>query len=231
MGRAVIVKVAASWLILAVCCLGTADAGGILPGDPAALPAWQGTQAFSSLFPGFSYDADVDFAVYAPSTFSTSLALGFPLDPSGGSHYVYAYQATKTGGNVPISLLSIGFQDLAPEGDGIDDLELPDNIGFLAGFSSPAAAPTPNFNPDNLPATTKTSAFYEFSLAAVNDMTDILLYTSPFGPEWDRSSVAGGPLINFQALPSPEAPEPGTLTLGILAMVMFMACRVWRRRR
>ncbi len=223
-------KIMTCWAVIVSFCFGTASAGTVLPGDPAAMAGWTGTQTFGVTMFTFVLDAEVDYAVYAPGAFSTSAALGFPADPSGGEHFVYAYQVANTGGNVALSALSVGFLDLAPEGDGIDDLELPTNIGFVNGFASPDVDPVLNFSPDNNPLTIKESAFYQFSLASLNDTTDILIYTSPFGPEWDRGSMTGGPLVNFQQLPSP-VPEPGTFVLGVLGMVLLITLRLRRPSR
>ena len=228
MGR--VVNLVTCWAAVVSLCIGTASAGTVLPSDPAAMAGWTGTQTFSETLFTFTLDAEVDFAVYAPGAFNTSSALGFPADPSGGADWVYAYQVFNTGGNVAPSLLSVGFLDLAPEGDGVDDLELPTNIGFVDGFASPDVDPVLNFSPDNNPLTIKESAVYEFTLPSLDDTTDILIYTSPFGPEWDRGSVRGGALINFQQLPSP-VPEPGTFVLGVLGMALLLTWRLRRSRR
>ena len=228
MGR--VVNQVTCWAVFVSFCMGTASAGTVLPSDPAAMAGWMGTQTFSETMVTFTLDAEVDFAVYAPGAFSTSSALGFPTDPSGGAHFVYSYQVANTGGNVALSALSVGFLDFAPEGDGVDDLELPTNIGFVDGFASPDVDPVLNFSPDNNPLTIKESAVYQFSLASLDDTTDILIYTSPFGPEWDRGSITGGPLFNFQQLPSP-VPEPGTFVLGVLGMALLLTWRLRRSRR
>ena len=230
MGNGFKIRIVAYWAIIVSLCFGTASAGTVLPSDPAAMAGWTGTQTYNVTVAIFILDAEVDFAVYAPGAFSTSSALGFPADPSGGEHFVYAYQVTRTGGNVALSELSVGFLDFAPQGDGINDLELPTNIGFVDGFASPDVDPVSNFSPDNNPETIKESAFYEFSLASLNDTTDILIYTSPFAPEWDRGTVKGGAVGNFQALPSPM-PEPGTCVLGVLGMVLLITWRLRRPRR
>jgi hypothetical protein len=222
MGKALFVAACCS---IAVMLIGPASAG-TLATDPASILGWQGTRSFSASAATVVLSADVDYAVYAPGDFSGSAALGNPADPSGGLHYVYAYQAFNNveGGNRPVSQFSVGFLDLAPEGDGNDDAEFPENIGFVDGFSSPDLDPVSSFSPDSNPQTIKEAAGWGFQnggLQPAGDNSDILIYTSPFGPEWDRASILGGGLSNFQPLPSP-VPEPTTFVLSLFAMTSLL---------
>ncbi|OHB79535.1 MAG: hypothetical protein A2W31_07210 [Planctomycetes bacterium RBG_16_64_10] len=208
---------------------------GPLPSDPAALAPWQGTQSFLAtlvipdipvppiVIPDPTLRADVEFAVYAPGSFSTSAALGNPADPSGGEQYVYAYQVfnlpttNPAQRGVPISELSVGFLDLPPQGDGVNDDEQPQNIGFLPGFGLPDAAPTAAFNQTGSDIEAANWRFeVELPPANTSSWSTVLIYTSPFGPEWDRGSLLGGGMSDKQRLPSPT-PEPATLALALLA--------------
>jgi hypothetical protein len=222
MGKAVIVLISVT-AILACCVHGVV--AGPLPADPVAMPAWQGTENFNNfvVIPDFSdiiLDANVDYAVYAPGTFSTSAALGNPTDPSDGTQFVYAYQVfANPNGNRPVEFFSVGFLDAV---DGVDELEQPQNIGFLTGFAVPDVAAQAEFNPDSDPETVKRAANWEFptngGLAPeIPANSDVLIYTSPFGPEWDVASVQGGGLSASESLPSPIGiPEPATLALALL---------------
>jgi hypothetical protein len=157
--------------------------------------------------------------------------LNNPVDPSGGTQYVYAYQVLALQeGNIPIDQLSVGFLDLPPEGDGIDDLEDPQNIGFLDGFAS-AGVPDPvaAFNQPNAVIEAATWAFPGGLDPAQPEQGDILLYTSPYGPEWDAGSLLAGALSDTHRLPSPT-PEPATLGLALVAAASLAAWRRTRRR-
>lgn len=223
MGKAVIVLISATAIL--ACCVHGAVAGP-LPTDPAALPAWQGTENFNNFVvipdvPDIILDANVDYAVYAPGTFSTSAALGNPTDPSDGAQFVYAYQVfANPNGNRPVEFFSVGFSDAV---DGVDELEQPQNIGFLTGFAVPPFMAQAEFNPDSDPETVKSAANWEFPTnggldPAISANSDVLIYTSPFGPEWDSASVQGGGLSASEPLPSPIGiPEPATLVLALLA--------------
>ena len=224
MGKAVIVLISATAIL--ACCVHGAFAGP-LPTDPVAMPAWRGTENFNNfiVIPDISdiiLDANVDYAVYAPGTFSTSAALGNPTDPSDGTQFVYAYQVfANPNGNRPVEFFSVGFLDAV---DGVDELEQPQNIGFLSGLADPPSAPVSGFSPDNAPETVKLSALWEFPInggldPAIPANSDVLFYTSPFGPEWDVASVQGGGLSASESLPSPIGiiPEPATLALALLA--------------
>jgi hypothetical protein len=236
MGKAVIVLISATAIL--ACCVHGAVAGP-LPTDPVAMSAWQGTENFNNfvVLPDISdiiLDANVDYAVYAPGTFSTSAALGNPTDPSGGTQYVYAYQAfANPNGNRPVATLTVGFTDAV---DGNDEAEQPQNIGFLPGLADPPSAPVPAFSPDNNPETVKLSALWEFPInggldPALPANSDVLIYTSPFGPEWDVASVQGGGLSSSESLPSPIGiPEPAALVLALLAAAaMVFYQRLGRR--
>ncbi|MFV2074191.1 MAG: hypothetical protein ACC742_16305, partial [Thermoanaerobaculales bacterium] len=178
-------------ILAAVWMLGVNSGGaGVLATDPAAMGAWQGTRLFDQTVFTVNLKANVDYAVYAPGSFSNSAVLGNPADPSNGSQYVYAYQVLNDqDGNRPVTQLSVGFLDMPPEGNSIDDAEVPENIGFVDGFASLDVDPDSSFNPDNDALTTKQAANWAFAGTGLepgtSDLSDILIYTSPHGPEWD----------------------------------------------
>lgn len=228
MGKAVIVLISA--IAILACCVEGATAGP-LPADPAALPDWQGTVNFSNSvaipnLPDIVLDGNVEYAVYAPGTFSSSDALGNPTDPSDGAQYVYAYQVfANPNGNRPVEFFSVGFSDAE---DGVNELEQPQNIGFLTGFAAPPFVPQFSFNPDEL-AVVKLAANWEFPTnldPAISASSDVLIFTSPTGPEWDKASVQGGGLSSRKLLPSPIGiPEPATLVLALLGALSVALCR------
>src|SRR5205814_1766664 len=104
-----------------------------------------------------------------------SSALGNPVDPSGGTQYVYAYQLwNNTGGSLAISAFTVGFTEAGTQ---ITDKQ-PANIGYLAG-SPPGDPPSDEaFTvPSGGPAQ---SAVWNYSGGLpVGDNSNILFYTSP----------------------------------------------------
>jgi hypothetical protein len=149
--------------------------------------------------------ADVEFAVFAPGFYPGA-------DPSGGTNYVYAYQVmpaldtdgTTILGSTYVSWYSVGLDgDENPSGIGPDPTQ-----GVLGG----QAPDTSGFQ-----GTPITTALWEYIPTVLNVHTgaysEVLLFTSPYGPEWDNASVSGGfGLQDMESLPSP-APEPMTVLL------------------
>jgi len=194
---------------------------GPLPTDAAAIPAAQGSAIFSGTTGAATLTAKVEYAVYAPGMFSTSAALAFPPDPSGGSDYVYAFEIfNDQGGNARVLNLSV---DLAPDQNPTIVTHNP---------STPEAGLAPNLS-QMIPVVgnPKTNVKWSWttSLFNVGLHSDILLMTSPFAPHFVLSSMQGGSTTLASAsLPSP-IPEPGTLVLLGTGLAGLLA--VARRRR
>jgi hypothetical protein len=214
--RRILITAAASVLLLSARAFSA-----ILATDVNAMPGFKGTENFDTAAPPpllLSLKANVDYAVYAPGMFN----LSFPgSDPSGGSHYVYAYQVLSTGtaASRDPAFLSVGFD---PGDNAV-------NIGFVQGFGSD---PIPSFIPVG-GGPDFTSATWNFNPAIPDGAaSDILFYTSRQGPEYHTSSVQGGGLthesqpgrLNQTGLPSPApVPEPGTAlaALGTVAALLI----------
>ena len=187
---------------------GTAGAAPLVS-DPNAMPVWQGTQQFNDTWGGATLQVDVEYAVYAPGNYSII------ADPSGGTEFVYAYQIfNDLAGNVPVSTFSVGLDPAANVA----------NIGFDAGSGTTPGGTTPSssaFNGGPPP----TSAVWGFPLDPPKYST-VLLFTSPYGPQWAPGSLLDSGLSDKQNLPSPM-PEPASLALMALGGVGLLA----RRRR
>jgi hypothetical protein len=217
---------------VAVLLCSSASFGGLLPADPMAFHdgamTWSGTRAFSAGSGSSALRVTVDFAVYAPGAIATSPVLGSFADPSGGSQYVYAYQLWNdvSGGSSAVTSFSVGFADVL---DSVKDNKLPANLGFVPAY------------PDGIPPSSWGFTFPGGGVAAQSAVWDytsplsqgshsnVLIYTSPYPPEWDAASVQGG-RANTQALPSPT-PEPGTCSLFACAAACGIALVGMRRRR
>ncbi len=182
-----------------------AQAGLLAASSGGAMPAFTGTQFFDDNFFGFTVSANVDYAVFAPGAFGAA----FPgQDPSGGAHYVYAYQIDNL--DTAITKLTVGL-------DGDETLGA---IGSVAdpGTVDPSAALYVGAGP--------TSSAWDFTGLGTGQSSAVLFFTSAQAPELHSSTVAAA-WSNSHDLPSP-LPEPATLTL--LALGAGVTCFGKRRR-
>ena len=198
--------------------LAATSVAGPLAVDGNALAGWSGTQHYSGGSPGFGFEADVDFAVFAPGDFE----LSYPAeDPSSGSEYVYAYQIFNQGPN-SIGLLSVGMSG------GIGEAT------FLAEFGAGQSPRDMHFAEPTEPYT---SALFDFLIpspaapVAAGGNSTILLMTSVHSPHFDNSTVLDMfSLAGSGPLPSPASiPEPGTIYLLAIGAVLLLV-RATRRR-
>jgi len=192
---------------------GAADASPLVS-DPNAMPVWQGTQRFYATSGVATLQVDIEYAVYAPGNYSLS-----GTDPSGGTKFVYAYQVfNDLLGNAPVSTFSVGLDPTANVA----------NIGSDAGSGTPGGTAPTASAPSGTPPT---SAVWYFFLNTIdpppaNEYSAVLLFTSPYGPQWAPASVLDSGLSDKQDLPSP-LPEPATMALMILGGAGLLV----RRRR
>ena len=197
--------------------LAGAASAGLLLDDPRGLTGWKGTVRFEALPNLF---VDVEYNVYAPGPdFETSFGAG--KDPSNGAQYVYAYQILNNVNPNPdpvkdyVTSFSVGLSD----GD-----EQPASIGSVAvtGGTNPALmyfSPAP-------PLVPSTATWKFISSMKYPGFSNILIYTSPYGPELDNATVLGYS-ADTHSVPSPT-PEPATLALMAAGLA---AARSFRRRR
>jgi len=195
---------------------GTKAYSAILATDANAIAGFHGTQDFSTAIGTLTMKGEVDYAVYAPGQFKQTFGAG--SDPSSDKRYVYAYQLHNTGGTTDrdLGFLSVGFDAAGPGGSN------PANIGMLLvgdhgddpSASSFIPAGGPPFN----------SATWNFTTTIPDaHFSEILLFTSPYAPEFYDASVQGGGLSKQSRLPSP-VPEPGTV-LGACGMMGALLIR------
>jgi hypothetical protein len=173
--------------------------------------------------------AIVDYAVYAPTTFSTSAALGLPADISGGTEYIYAYQMFNTGvpGNAYITQLSVGLYAGAVS-------NFATLVSHLSG--TPLAGMSPNawnFNSSTL-GNPKVNVYWQFNPSGqlpVGQASDILVFASPNPPSFKSSGISAQMAVGAtNLLPSP-VPEPATIVLAGSAAVGLLVVQKLRRRR
>jgi hypothetical protein len=199
---------------------------GPLPEDAAAMPLWQGSAEFDgqNATGSATVHAIVEYAVYAPGAFDDSLDLNTPLDPSGGEHYVYAYQVFNIGGestDTRVSTLSVDLvPDVVPPGDSFVGHD--SGVGGFAPISSVFVG------------VNRTNVKWTFSPTGtlhllIGENSNILYFTSPYGPQWLHGTVGGTQAsADTQPLPSP-VPEPATIALAATAALGLLAARYFRR--
>ena len=202
--------------LIVVLLIASPASAGTLASDTNALPGWHGTQMFSGSAYGSGmapfFHADVDYAVYELDKFKDS----FPSqDTTGWNDYVYTYQIFNTG---ILTEESIKFFTVGLDGD-----ELVGNIGFF----------DPGYSPDDTQfvGTPPTSAAWSYDGVPIppgdpDPHGTILVFTSFALPHWDHSTMEGtafiGATLDTQLLASPSSiPEPGTLTLLSMAIIML----------
>lgn len=188
----------------------------ILATDANAIAGFHGTQDFSTSIGTLTMKGEVDYAVYAPGQFKQTFGAG--SDPSADKRYVYAYQMHNTGGTADrdLGFLSVGFDAAGPGGSNPTDLGmlLVGDHGDDPSASSFIPASGPPYN----------SATWNFSTPiADGHFSEILLFTSPFPPEFYDASVQGGGLSKQSRLPSP-VPEPGT-ALAVCGLTIALLIR------
>jgi hypothetical protein len=197
--------------VLVTLLLAAVQAGASLMTDNNGMGGqWQGKRTFTATMNLFN--ADVEFCVYAPGQFNKSFT---GADPSGGLQYVYAYQVINTGATGYLNRFSVGLNEKNEQAS---------NIGQVAGSN---VSPSAN-------SITTTTAGWDFlsPTIIVGQRSNILIFTSPFAPEFDNTTVKGTqgatktiyrPPTNL-GIPSPT-PEPMTLTLLATGLVAAISRR------
>jgi len=193
----------------------TGASGGMISESADALPLWQGRVNIDGSFGTLNVNADVDYAVFAPGDSFQNFLNDYNInytDPSGGTEYIYAYQIDENNGSNPgVVSFTVGL-------DGDEPVSGPYAIPGT-GDQSPSAMDFPG-----------TSAKWDFGGLLTTGMTsEILLYSSPWGPERDWGTISAGIASGLSnEIPSP-VPEPGTtVLLGLAVAVLSLFAK--RRR-
>ncbi len=166
-----------------------------LDGDSAALAS--GTVVFTQP----SWDADVEYAVYAPGAYP-----GTHADKS--TKYIYACQVfSDATSQATLASLSIGLLPAASAGGAGDDASYGATGGVAPLLSRVVGSPA-------------TSVQWTIDVDA-NEHSTVLLFSSPYSYTFEPATLTNAGQGDTEQLPSP-VPEPATiglLALGTLAMI------------
>jgi hypothetical protein len=184
---------------------------------------WHGSVSIAGAAFGDTVVAEVDWAAFGPGKFQLFLNdNGYPgADPSGPNEVLYVYQIVSvTAASPGIDTLTVGLD--AADGRGASSA--PDDVPIgVAGEKVPTGGG------DN---TTSMAWFFDGNELHVGNTSSLLVFSSPFGPEFDFlqvSSGLAGPVVSpLVASPSDrlfefDVPEPSSLVLGLLLSVGIFA--------
>lgn len=180
--------------------------------DFNAMPAFQGQLVYNPVnasFPFATFIADLSYAVYEPGDFT----LSFPGEVVDPTHYVYAYQVDSVSSTVYSGIYGGAYvQAFSINIQGDEQITAATSVA-----GSGTVAP-------NTGGVVPTSVSWDFigGLITPGNSSEVLYYTSPFGPEFDNSALSGtASFFDEQQVPTP-VPEPASLALlglGGLAML------------
>lgn len=177
---------------------------------------WHGSVVVAGGAFGDTLVAEVDWAAFGPNKFQLYLnGEGIAqVDPSGPNEVIYVYQITSvTSASPGIDTLTVG-------------LDPTDGRGVV---SAPSFVPTgaateqsPASGGDN---NTSMAWFFNGTELLAGDTSSLLVFSSPFAPEFDflqvNSGLAGPVVSPLVASPSDrlfqfDIPEPSSLALGLV---------------
>lgn len=187
--------------------------------------AWRGSLIISGAAFGDSITAEVDWAAFAPGglqQYLNSQAIA-QVDPSGPGEVAYVYQISSvTSASPGIDTFTVGIDPADVRGNVLAPAFIPTGA---ANEKSPASGG------DN---TTAMAWFFNGSELGPGDVSSLLVFTSPFAPEFDfvqaNSGLAGPVVSPLTASPSLRlyVPEPISFVMALAASAVA-ACGLRRR--
>lgn len=184
---------------------------------------WHGTVDIMGAAFGDTLVAQVDWAAFAPGQFQLFLDdNGYAgADPSGPGEVLYVYQITAvTNANPGVDTLTVGVDPT----DGRGVVSAPSYLSL--GLANEKA---PTSGADN---TTSMDWFFNGAELQVGDTSGLLMFSSPFAPEFDflqvNSGLAGPAVSPLVASPSDRpynVPEPTAAVLAFGFTVAMLGTR------
>lgn len=182
---------------------------------------WHGSVSIAGAAFGDVLVADVDWAVFHHGDFQLYLnSEGIAqVDPSAAGEVVYVYQISSITSATPgINTLTVGVDAADVRGT----VSAPSFVSTVGG-----RAPTGGGD-----SSTSMAWFFNGNAPQVGDTTDLLVFSSPFLPEFGflqvNSGLAGPPVSPLVAsIGDRPVPEPSSLAMGLLA---FLGLRRGSRR-
>jgi hypothetical protein len=186
---------------------------------------WHGSVSIMGAAFGDTVIADVDWAAFGPGKFQLYLnSQGIAqADPSAPGEVIYVYQITSvSSANPGIDTLTVG-------------LDPADGRGSVSAASFiPTAAATEKSPASGGDNNTSMAWFFNGSELQVGDSSSLLVFTSPFAPEFDflqlNSGLAGPVVSPLVASPSDrifqfDIPEPSAALLALFGCVGLLGTR------
>jgi hypothetical protein len=186
---------------------------------------WHGSVSVVGAAFGDTLVAEVDWAAFGPGRFQlylNSQAIA-QVDPSAPNEVIYVYQITSVTAATPgVDTVTVGVD--AADGRGV--VSAPSFV--LTG------APTEQSPASGGDNSTSMAWFFNGTELQVGDTSSLLVFTSPFAPEFDflqvNSGLAGPVVSPLVASPSDRLfqfdlsiPEPATAALSFLAgLALFL---------
>jgi hypothetical protein len=191
---------------------------------------WHGSVSIAGAAFGDTIVAEVDWAAFARpldgSTGKFQLYLNdqgiAQVDPSAPGEVIYVYQITSvTAASPGVGVLTVGVDPA--------DGRVAGSTTFIPTGGGSEKSPTTSA--DN---TTSMAWFFEGTELQVGDTSSLLVFRSPFAPEFDflvaSSGLAAPPVPPLVASPSDrlfnfEIPEPSSLALGVFCCLGLLGAR------
>jgi hypothetical protein len=178
---------------------------------------WHGSVAVAGANSGEVLSAEIDWAAFAPGRFQFYLnSQGIAqVDPSGANEITYVYQITSIAAASPgIETLTVGVD--AADGRGIVSAPSFVPIG-AATEQSPASGGDQG---------TSMAWFFNGAELLVGDTSSLLVFTSPFAPEFDFLQVNSGLASPFPPAlaASPSDRLPVIVPEPVCSVLAFSAC-------
>jgi hypothetical protein len=201
--------------VLLIALTATSASGGLLLTDPNTLQSGAVNDIVGSMdldedgvLDLYMFTADLEYAVYQES--APALSLSFP------NLYIYAYQFFNHDESQDV---------LNAFSMGIAENQLVGNVGYVADPDPDYTSIAPSSGVWNQGAS---SVKWQFSTLEVapNEQSEILYFTSPFGPGRAYATLAGGMGVTVDdpgSQPFSPIPEPSTawlMSIGAVALLL-----------